>query len=183
MTKKNTETTHVYDRVSKSELFAYMNSSLPTMIEKEYLHQAFLLNLDLFKTIRYGKTIILGSVAAKKYIEEERKSNLFQFIVWALFFSVGAGLLMFAAHTIDKQPVLNFSDIMMIFLVTSAEGFVFSRLIQTFSDKRTLNISEEHIDRGINPDCYEIKFEVEDNISYETFTKDDNIVIVRTQNT
>lgn len=77
MTKKNTETTNVYERVSESELFAYMNSSLPTMIEKEYLHQAFLLNLDIFKTIRYGKTIILGSVDAKKYIEEERKSNLF----------------------------------------------------------------------------------------------------------
>lgn len=183
MTKKNTETTNVYERVSKSELFAYMNSSLPTMPEKERLHKAFLRNVDLFKTIRYGKTIILGSGSAKKYIEEERKSNLFQFIVWALFFSVGAGLLMFAAHTIDKQPVLNFSDIMLLFLMISAEGFVASRLIQTFSDKRTLNISEEHIDRGINPDYYEINVEVEDNVSYKTFTQDDNIVIVRTQNT
>jgi hypothetical protein len=183
MTKKNIETTNVYERVSKSELFAYMNSSLPSMPEKARLHQAFLRNVDLFKTIRYGKTIILGRDAAKKYIEEERKSNLFQFIVWALIFSVGAGLLMFLSHTIDKHPVLSFSDIVMLFVMTSAEVFVASRLIQTFVDKRTLNTSEEHVDRGINPDYFEINFEVEDNISYNTFTQDDNIVIIRTQTT
>jgi hypothetical protein len=183
MTKRNTKTTNVYERVSKSELFAYMNSSLPSMPEKARLHQAFLRNVDLFKTIRYGKTIILGSDAAKKYIEEERKTNLFHFIVWALFFSVGAGLLMFTAHTIDKHPVLSFSDILKLVVMVSAEGLVASRLIQTFIDKRTLNTSEEHIDRGINPDYYEINFEVEENISYKTFTQDDNIVIIRTQTT
>jgi hypothetical protein len=183
MTKKNTTTTNVYERVSKSELFAYMNSSLPSMPEKARLHQAFLRNVDLFKTIRHGKTIILGSDAAKKYIEEERKSNLFQFIVWALLFSVGAGLLMFIAHTIDKHPVLSFSDIMMLVVMLSAEVFIVSRLIQTFIDKRTLNTSEEHVDRGINPDYYEIDFEVGDKVSYNSFTDDDSIVIVRTQNT
>lgn len=183
MTKENTETTNVYERVNKSELFAYMNSSLPTIPEKELLHMAFLRNVDLFKTIRYGKTIVVGRDAAKKYIEEERKSNLFQFIVWALLFSVGAGLMIFIAHTIDKHPVLSFSDIMMLVVMMSAEVFVVIQLIQTFSDKRTLNTSEEHIDRGINPDYYAIDFEVGDKVSYNSFTDDDSIVIVRTQNT
>lgn len=183
MTKKNTDTTNVYERVNKSELFAYMNSALPTVPEKERLYRAFLRNVDLFKTIRHGKTVILGSDAAKKYIEEERKHVFLQFMVWAAFVAVGGSLLIGFANTISRHPIITFSDTMLLIIMGCAEILVAGFFIKTLVDKRTLDISEEHVDRGINPDYFEIDFEVGDNVAYHSFTKDDNLVIIRTQRT
>jgi hypothetical protein len=183
MFKKNIDTTNVYERISKSELFAYMNSSIPSLPEKDRLHRALLRNVDLFKTVRHGKTVVLGSDAAKKYIEEERKTNLLHFIVWAIFVAVGAALFVFIANTIGKHPVISFSDVVLLILMTSAEVFVVFKLMQTFFTKSLLTISEEHIDRGINPDYFEIDFVVGDKMSYNSFVDNNSLVIVRTQHT
>ena len=183
MFNKNVDTTNIYERISKSELLAYMNSSIPSLPEKERLHRALLRNVDLFKTIRHGKTVVVGSEAAKKYIEEERKTNLLHFIVWAIFVAVGAALFVFIASTIEKHSAISFSDIVLLILMTSAEVFVVFKLMQTFFTKSLLTVSKEHIDRGINPDYFEIDFVVGEKASYNSFIDNDSLVIVRTQHT
>lgn len=180
MTKKNTDTTNVYERVSKSELFAYMNS-LASTPEKDRLYRAFLRNVDLFKTIRHGKTIILGIDAAKKHIENKMRHVFIQFLTWAMFVSVGACMMVWFALTINQYPVITFSNILPLILMGFAELFVVVFLIRTLVEKKKLNISEEHIDRGINPDYFDINFEINGDVSYHSFTDEQNIVIVRTQ--
>jgi hypothetical protein len=159
MKNKSNDTTHVYERISKQELFSFMNSPEASESERGRLYSAFIQNADLFKTIRHGKTIVLGIKAAKKYISDTKKelNMLLIAMIVALLSVLSVVVLM---TEIISYRSINFFDISVFIALFVITVFFIVYLFIVGKEFDVLNMSEEHVERGLIMDKYNINFEI-----------------------
>lgn len=144
---KKLKTNYKYDKIKQADIFALMNSPDLSDKERDVLYDAFKEKNELFTTVRFGKTLVVNQVVAKNYINSDfhRFSSIKKFSACLALFT----LLFFTISTsqIDYNPV----SLVLAFLHLSIFAANLLIAFHYHSKECLLELSEEHIDRAINP--------------------------------
>lgn len=162
MAKKSIHTTLVYEKLNKEEVISYIESRDMTDNEKSSLSDALSKDEDLFKTSRFGKTIIVNKHIANNFILADKSMANFRIVMYSILLcgSFGLFLLALAMPISQNRNSVDLSDIILAVLSFSLVISMFCLFYDTLKDMRKVIISESDIDRSLSVLNSDINIEI-----------------------
>jgi hypothetical protein len=149
MSKKTVDTTYIYERLNKEEVLSYMESKDITDNERDGFHTSIKVGFDLFKTIRFGKNIVVGKNIADKLIAADKSMLMFRSVIYSILLLVSFGLFVLALFIPQSQQrTIDLSDILFAGLTFGLIICAFSLFYENLKDTKKLIISKDRVNRS-----------------------------------
>lgn len=149
MSKKTVDTTYIYERLNKEEVLSYMESKDITDNERGGLQTSIKVGFDLFKTVRFGKNIVVGKNIADKFIAADKSMLTFRTVIYSILLLGSFGLFILALFIPQSQHrTIDLSDILFSGLTFGLIICAFSLFYGNLKDTKKLIISKDRIDRS-----------------------------------
>lgn len=149
MSKKNVDTSYIYERLNKDEIISYVESKDVTNNERYNFQTSILKGFDLFKTVRFGKNIVVGKNVANKFIIADKSMLIFRTVMYSILLFGSVGLFILALFIPESQHrSFNLSDIVFTGLTFSLIVCMFLLFYGNIKDTKKLAASKERIGRS-----------------------------------
>lgn len=149
MSKKKINTTYVYEQLTKDDVTSYIESKDVTDNERYSFHTSIMKGFDLFKTVRFGKNIVVSKNIADKFITADQGMLTFRTVIYSILLFGSFGLFILALLIPQSQHRgITLSDVMFAGLTFSLIICMFSLFYGNLKDTKKLVISKDHIDRS-----------------------------------
>lgn len=149
MSKKTVNTTYIYERLNKDEVLSYMKSNDVTDNEKTSFHTSVVKGFDLFKTVRFGKKIVVGKNIADTFIAADKSMLMFRTVIYSILLLGSLGLFILALFIPESQQrTIDLSDILFSGLTFGLIICSFSLFYGNLKDTKKLIISQDLVNRS-----------------------------------
>jgi len=161
MSKKIVDTTYVYERLTEADVRSYIESKDVTDNERDGFQHSITKEIDLFKTVRFGKNIVVSKRIAEQFIVDDNAVLKFRTVVYSILLLGSFGLFILALLIPESQHrAVNISDILFSGLSFSLILCMFSLFYGNLKDIRKLIISENNIKNSVSVANDDINIEI-----------------------